>query len=203
MSGGLVVGFDLDMTLVDSRPGIAAILHRLNAESAYGIDVERHVEVLGPPLSHMLAPYLAPEQLAPAIARFRALYPSVAIEPTALLPGARAALAAVRDLGGRIVVLTGKHEPNALLHLQHLDLPYDRLIGDRWEAGKTEALREEGADVYVGDHEGDMRSAKAAGAIAVGVPTGGIGPDALRAAGADVLLAGLDELPGWLAATYG
>lgn len=198
----LVVGFDLDMTLVDSRPGIAALLHRLNDESAYGIDVDGHVSALGPPLDVVFGDYMLPEQVEAAVGRFRELYPDVAIEPAVLLPGAREAMEAVRELGGRILVLTGKYEPNALLHLQHLDLPYDRLIGTRWGEGKTEALREEDADVYVGDHIGDMRSAKAAGATAVGVPTGGISADELRAAGADVLLGSLIELPGWLSATF-
>lgn len=198
----LVVGFDLDMTLVDSRPGIAALLHRLNDESAHGIDVEGHVSALGPPLDVVFGAYLPPEKVASAVDRFRTLYPEVAIEPAVLLPGAREAMEAVRGLGGRILVLTGKYEPNALLHLQHLDLPYDRLIGTRWGEGKTEALREEDADVYVGDHIGDMRSAKAAGATAVGVPTGGISAQELREAGADVLLGSLTELPGWLSATF-
>lgn len=198
----LVVGFDLDMTLVDSRPGIAALLHRLNEESAYGIDVEGHVSALGPPLDVVFSAYMPPDRVESAVGRFRTLYPEVAIEPAVLLPGAREAMEAVRELGGRIVVLTGKYEPNALLHLQHLDLPYDRLIGTRWGDGKTEALREESADVYVGDHIGDMRSAKAAGATAVGVPTGGISADELQAAGADVLLGSLLELPSWLTTTF-
>lgn len=198
----LVVGFDLDMTLVDSRPGIAALLHRLNEESAYGIDVEGHVSALGPPLDVVFSAYMPPDRVESAVGRFRTLYPEVAIEPAVLLPGAREAMEAVRELGGRIVVLTGKYEPNALLHLQHLDLPYDRLIGTRWGDGKTEALREESADVYIGDHIGDMRSAKAAGATAVGVPTGGISADELQAAGADVLLGSLLELPSWLTTTF-
>lgn len=198
----LVVGFDLDMTLVDTRPGIGALLQRLNDESAYGIDVEASVAALGPPLDQMMSPYVAAEQIPAVVDRFRELYPSVAIEPTVLLPGAREAMEAVRELGGRILVVTGKYEPNALLHLQQLGLPYDRLAGTRWAEGKTEVLQEEAADVYVGDHEADMRSAKAAGAIAVGVPTGGISADQLREAGADVLLGSLAEFPAWLTTTY-
>lgn len=196
----LVVGFDLDMTLVDSRPGIAAVLHQLNTESGYGIDVDLAVSMLGPPLDQLLAPYIATDLLPLAVERYRNLYPSVAIEPTCLLPGARESLDAVRRLGGRVLVLTGKFESNALLHLQALDLPYDRLAGARWAIGKTEVLREESAAVYVGDHEGDMRSAKAAGAIAVGVPTGGLIAQELVAAGADVVLDSLTALPAWLRA---
>lgn len=196
----LVVGFDLDMTLVDSRPGISAILAQLNVESGYQIDVDVAVSMLGPPLDQLLAPYIAPDQLPLAVERYRGLYPSVAITPTVLLPGARESVETVHDLGGRVLVLTGKFESNALLHLQALELPFDRLAGARWADGKTAVLREESAAVYVGDHVGDMRSAKAAGAIAVGVPTGGQSADELNDAGADIVLDSLTALPEWLRA---
>lgn len=185
------------MTLVDSRPGIAAVLTQINDESGYRIDVDTAVSQLGPPLDQLLAPYLAPEQIGDAVERYRMLYPSVAIGSTQLLPGAREAMRAARDLGARILVLTGKFESNALLHLQAHDLPFDRLAGARWADGKTEVLREEAAAVYVGDHAGDMRSAKAAGAVAVGIPTGGLSAQQLREAGADVVLDSLVALPQW------
>lgn len=195
---GLVVGFDLDMTLVDSRPGISALLNRLNLESGYGIDVEAAVSRLGPPLDQLLAPYVDPDLIPSAVERYRDLYPSVAITPTVLLPGAREAMLTVHELGGRVLVLTGKFESNALLHLQALDLPYDRLVGARWAEGKTAVLREESAAVYIGDHAGDMRSARAAGATALGVPTGGLSAAELLEAGADVVLESLRAVPEWL-----
>lgn len=194
----LVVGFDLDMTLVDSRPGISAVLHQINSESGYGIDVDRAVSMLGPPLDQLLAPYLAPELVLNAVERFRDLYPSIAIAPTVLLPGAREAMQAVHELGGRVLVLTGKFESNALLHLQELGLPYDRLAGARWADGKTLVLREEAAAAYVGDHVGDMRSARAADAVAVGVSSGGQSAEELTEAGADIVLDSLIALPDWL-----
>ena len=46
----LVVGFDLDMTLVDTRPGIAAVLDALAAETGVEIDRTAAVGRLGPPL---------------------------------------------------------------------------------------------------------------------------------------------------------
>lgn len=197
----LVVGFDLDMTLVDSRPGISAVLTQLNAESGYGIDVDAAVAMLGPPLDQLLAPYIGDsDRLIAAVERYRTLYPSVAITSTVLLPGARESMEAVHHLGGRVLVLTGKFESNALLHLQALDLPYDRLAGARWADGKTQVLREESAAVYVGDHAGDMRSAKAADATAIGVPTGGLSARELTEAGADLVLDSLTALPAWLSA---
>jgi hypothetical protein len=43
-----------------------------------------------------------------------------------------------------------------------------------------------------------MEAAHVAGALAVGVTTGGTGAAALRAAGADVVLPGLAAFPAWL-----
>ena len=50
--------------------------------------------------------YMPPDRVESAVGRFRTLYPEVAIEPAVLLPGAREAMEAVRELGGRIVVLS-------------------------------------------------------------------------------------------------
>ncbi|HLL35090.1 MAG TPA: HAD hydrolase-like protein, partial [Streptomyces sp.] len=70
---------------------------------------------------------------------------------------------------------------------------------DLWAEAKAVALREHGAGVYVGDHLGDIRAARAAGALSVTVATGPFGADELRAAGTDVVLAGLTAFPEWLA----
>ena len=52
----LVVGFDLDMTLIDTRPGCAATLTVLAAETGTDLDVEEISSRLGPPLDLLLAP---------------------------------------------------------------------------------------------------------------------------------------------------
>jgi phosphoglycolate phosphatase len=193
----LAVGFDLDMTLIDSRPGIRAAYRQLSAETGVPIDADLVVTRLGPPLEHEIANWFPAERVDEIADRYRALYPSYAIEPSTALPGAREAVAAVRAAGGRVLVVTGKWEPNAKLHLAHLGIEADALAGNVWAEGKALALREEGARVYVGDHLGDVRGAKAADAVAVGVTTGPYGADALREAGADVVLRDLTEFPEW------
>jgi uncharacterized protein len=194
----LVVGFDLDMTLIDTRPGIAAVWDALSAETGVRVDSAAAVSRLGPPLDEELAVWFPAEQRAAAGDRFRALYPSLAIAPVAALPGAQEAMTAVRRHGGAVVVVTGKYEPNARLHLDHLGLDVDHLVGWLWGPGKAAALLEHGATVYVGDHVGDIEGARAAGALSVAVPTGPVSADELRAAGADVVLADLTEFPAWL-----
>jgi phosphoglycolate phosphatase len=195
----LTVGFDLDMTLIDSRPGIAAAYRRLAARTGVSIDVDAVVGRLGPPLSHEMAHWFPPERVDEAIALYRSFYPSDAILPTIPLPGAVDALAAVHDAGGRVVVVTAKRKELAQLHLDHLGLEVDALVGDAWAEEKGLRLREHGAGVYVGDHVADMTAARVADAVGVGVTTGPCDADTLTSAGAAVVLPDLRAFPGWLA----
>ncbi len=195
----LVVGFDLDMTLIDTAPGIGAVLRTLGAELGVEFPVEEMTARLGPPLDHMLGEHLAAEAVGPAGDRFRALYPDHAITSVPLLAGAEDAIAAVRRHGGRVLVVTGKYPANAQLHLDHLGLVVDHLEGWVWGVGKADVLRREGATIYVGDHVHDVEGARAAGALSVSVLTGGCTREELLEAGTDVVLEGLEEFPAWLA----
>ncbi len=116
------------------------------------------------------------------------------------MPGACESVEAIRELGGRAMVVTAKYEPNAKLHLAHVGIEPDVLTGGLWAEAKAEALREHRAGVYVGDHTGDVRGARAAGALSVGVTTGPCDAQELRSAGADVILSSLTEFPAWLTA---
>ncbi|MFF3245524.1 HAD family hydrolase [Streptomyces sp. NPDC002870] len=198
----LTIGFDLDMTLIDSRPGIHAAYLALSAETGVWIDADLAVTRLGPPLEQELAHWFPDERIQELGDRYREIYPAYAIEPTLALPGAREAVSAVQELGGRAIVVTAKHEPNAKLHLDHLGIAPDEVIGWLWAEAKAEALREHGASVYVGDHIGDVRGAHTAQALSVAVPTGPCDAAELRAAGADVIIDDLTEFPAWLRA-YG
>ncbi|WP_275408556.1 HAD family hydrolase [Planosporangium mesophilum] len=194
----LTVGFDLDMTLIDSRPGIAATYRSVSARTGVYIDVDAVVSRLGPPLAHELANWFPPDRLDDAIALYREFYPGDAITPTLPLPGAAEALAAVRAAGGRVVVVTAKRAGLARLHVDHLGLPVDVLVGDAWADGKAVALREHGASIYVGDHVADMGAARTAGVVGVGVTTGPCDAAALTAAGAAAVLPDLRAFPQWL-----
>jgi phosphoglycolate phosphatase-like HAD superfamily hydrolase len=199
----LVVGFDLDMTLIDTRPGIAATLRALTGETGVPVDVDLLCANLGPPLDRMLAPYYPAEQLGALVDRFRVLYPDHAVAATPAMAGAHEALAAVRRRGGRTVVVTGKFTPNAALHVAALAFEIDHLAGEVWGVGKAAALQEQGAAIYVGDHVHDVEGARAAGALSVSVLTGGSSEAELRDAGTDVVLRDLGDFPAWLDAFVG
>ena len=191
----LTVGFDLDMTLVDSRPGIAAAFRALTARTGVQVDADLAVSRLGPPLRTEIAHWFPPEQVEEAVVAYRELYPAYAITPTVPMPGAREALDAVRGLGGRVLVVTAKMGRLARLHLDHLGLTVDEVAGDLFAEEKATALRAHGATHYVGDHVADMVAAGAAGVPGIGVATGPCSADELHDAGAAVVLGDLGGFP--------
>ncbi len=193
-----MVGFDLDMTLIDTVVGFGAVLEALGAELGVDFPVAELSSRLGPPLDHLLEPHLAPDRIAAAADRFREIYPDHAIVPTPAFPAVAEALAAVRRHGGRIVLVTGKHTPNAQLHVDHLGLDVDVVEGRVWGVGKGEVLRRHGASVYVGDHVHDVEGALSAGVTSVSVLTGGCTREELQGAGTHMVLDDLSAFPAWL-----
>ena len=198
------VGFDLDMTLIDPRPGMAAVMNEVGVRTGYALDGEKFASNLGPPLDMIYRDMGVPEEEVPdLVSLFRALYPEVVIPSTVALPGAAMALQCVRELGGSTMVVTGKYRKNAALHLEAMGWEVDHLYGELWATGKSESLKLHGAAVYVGDHIGDMRGAAAAGALGVGVVTGPCSRAELAEAGAAVVLDDLREFPEWLRTSSG
>jgi phosphoglycolate phosphatase len=193
------VGFDLDMTLVDSRPGIRAAYRELTARTGVFVDADLAVSRLGPPLRTELREWFPAGDVEDAVATYRALYPDYAITPSVPTPGAVEALAAVRSAGLRVVVVTSKLGRLAQLHLDHLGMRFDELAGDLFAEGKASALVEHGVRWYVGDHRADMVAARTAGVPGIGVVTGPCSAEELRAAGASYVLSDLTAFPALLA----
>lgn len=195
----LIVGFDLDLTLLDTRPGIAATWRRFAAERRLDLDLPAVLDRVGIPLAVEMAHWLPADQVPAAVELYRRLYGEYGVPACAPMPGAESALAAVAALGGRAVVVTAKRADLAWQCLQHAGLtaglrPAD-VTGELAGAGKAAAL--DGASVFVGDHPLDIEGARAAGARAVAV-TSGASSDAELAA-ADVVLPDLTAFPEWLA----
>jgi len=191
------VGFDLDLTLADTRAGIAALYNALSARLGVPIDGELVASRLGPPLEVELANWLPPEQIPVAADLYREMYRDIAVPATTLMPGAREALEAVRKAGGRIIVVTGKNTRAARDTLDALGLKVDALEGSLFGAAKGAALASFGAAAYVGDHVADIEAARAGGAASVTVATGPYTAGELRDHGADVVLTDLTEFAGW------
>ena len=183
------VGFDLDMTLIDSRAAILGSFAGVAAETGVAIDPAEVDRRLGIKLEDELAHWMPPEAIEPAMRIYRTHYRRLAGPLTRLLPGALESLAVVRAAGARAIVVTAKLEATARLSLDALGLVPDAVYGGVHGPEKATVLTSVGAAVYVGDTPADMAAAVTAGARPVGVATGSFTGDELRAAGAvNVLL---------------
>jgi phosphoglycolate phosphatase-like HAD superfamily hydrolase len=192
------VGFDLDMTLVDTRRGIGLALSALAEDTGRPIDVANVLASLGPPVAEALSPWFTADELPAAVARFREHMAVVGVTNVDPLPGARAAIDAARGAGFDVVVVTSKIEPLAVATLHHAGLDADRVFGDVWAEGKAEPLRLVGAACFVGDHPADMVAATTAAVPGLGVTSGASTREQLLAAGADHVAASLNDFPSWL-----
>jgi phosphoglycolate phosphatase-like HAD superfamily hydrolase len=189
------VGFDLDMTLVDSRAAILASFAAVAAETGISIDPAGVDSRLGIKLEDELAHWFPPGDVASAMAIYRRHYPLLSGPLTSVLPGAREAVAAVRAAGARVVVISAKFEPAVRRVLDDVGLAVDGVFGGVHGPEKASVLAALAAGAYVGDTPPDMAAAAAAGAWPVGVVTGSFSGADLRAAGAAVVLASLAEFP--------
>lgn len=192
-----MVGFDLDMTLIDPRAGVVATLAAVSAQTGVRIDGELVASRLGPPLEVELAHWFDAAEVPAAADLYRALYPAYAIPLTTALPGAAEAVALVRASGARALVVTAKQHALAVASLDAVGITADDVVGWRWGPAKGETLLEHGATAYVGDHTADVDGARVAGAVSVAVASGPCSSEELRAYGAEVVLDNLGEFAAW------
>ena len=194
------VGFDLDLTLIDSQPAIMAAWSELARETGARIDLDSITTRLGIKLEEEVARWFPAGERDAAAASYRRHYVRLAPGLTTPLPGAAEALAAVRRAGERAIIVTAKHPVSVGPSLAAAGLEADDLYTHVYGPEKAAVLIEVGAVVYVGDAPADMGAAIAAGAHGVGVTTGSFRAADLRAAGAGLVLDSLLEFPPWYAA---
>src|SRR6266516_2708181 len=117
MGGSGPVGFDLDMTLINSRPAILTSFAEVSRETGTAIDLDAVDRRLGVKLEDELAFWFPPDQVAAAVGLYRQHYLRLAERMTTVLPGAHEALAAVlRRL--RAVAYVGDTPPDMAAAVQ-------------------------------------------------------------------------------------
>ena len=81
------VGFDLDMTLIDSRPAIMAAFEAMSRDMSASIDLDAVDGRLGVKLEDELAHWFPPEGIAEAAGCYRRHYVRLAAEKTSTSTG--------------------------------------------------------------------------------------------------------------------
>jgi phosphoglycolate phosphatase len=191
------VGFDLDLTLIDSRKSILDSFRAVSDGTGVRIDLDEIESRLGLKLEDELAYWFDASEIAGAATIYRNHYVEIAMTTTEAMPGAHESLAAVARSGAPAVIITAKHATSVGPCLAATGLRADQLFTLAHGPEKAAILKEIDASIYVGDTPADVRAANDARTVAIGVTTGAFGAAALRDAGADVLLVTLLDFPAW------
>jgi phosphoglycolate phosphatase len=210
---------DLDGTLVDSRPGIAAsceaALRALGHTPDPSFDV---TPLIGPPLPQVIRSLLeryGDDRVEAGVAAYRAHYGEIGLHQAAIYPGIADALRLL-SAHAHCFVVTSKRTLFARRIVDSLGLADwfrgvygtepDGSLDDKADLIGAVLRAEEldpGDTVMVGDRSHDMVGARANGLRAVGVLWGYGSRPELEAAGADALVNTAGDLTGALAGTAG
>lgn len=205
MPSVLSVLLDLDGTLVDSQPGIAASclasLRALGHDPGEALDIK---SVIGPPLEDILRALLeryGDDRIEEDVAAYRHHYGEIGILETSPYPGICCALQEMRRAGIRIYLATSKREIFARRILENLKFaPYFDGIYGSMPGGKLDrkpeliahVLSEQGIrashSLMIGDRRHDIIGAHAVNMRGVGVLWGYGSRGELETAGADRLV---------------
>lgn len=179
------IALDLDGTLVDSVPDLAATANRIRAQQGLRpLPMERMRQFVGDGVSALLKRALTDslddepdaEQFRQALSAFHQDYAQHLADLTRPYPGVVEALSAVKQLGLPMILVSNKPERHAQALLQALQLtPFlPQLIGGDslpqrkpapeplWEAARRLGLQPAQL-LMVGDSDNDFWSAQAAG----------------------------------------
>jgi phosphoglycolate phosphatase len=202
MPGSRSVLLDLDGTLIDSRPGIAASC--LAALRALGHTPDEALDItpfIGPPLEDVLRALLRTyddDRLDEAVSAYRQHYGETGFLGSELYPGIGEALEDMQQAGLRIYMATSKREVFARRIAEHLNLAgyFDGIYGsvhggalDHKPALLAQILSERNLmasdALMVGDRRHDIVGAHAVRMRGLGVLWGYGSRDELETAGAD------------------
>jgi phosphoglycolate phosphatase len=208
---------DLDGTLIDPRPGIVgSVQHALTELGETPPPADELTWAIGPPLRTTFTRLLGPGRAEAAVALYRQHYGAGAMYDVLVYAGIPEALAALRDAGLRLVVVTAKPHVFAVPIMERVGLMghVSGLYGPELDGTRDDkahllahALESEGiaaADaIMVGDRAFDMTAAARNGVRALGVTWGYGSVAELAGAGATALCTAPARLPASLASLIG
>jgi phosphoglycolate phosphatase len=194
---------DLDGTLIDSVEGISnCVRHALEGLGAPVPDAATMRGWIGPPLRTSFAKVFDdPQRIEDAVRLYRERFDALGWREHRVYAGVGDALAALRDAGHRLAIVTAKNEPHAERIVAHLPFAhlFERITGATADGRIGEkpqlialALERLGASAegawMIGDRHHDVEGARHHGMRSAGVLWGFGSESELREAGADVVV---------------
>jgi phosphoglycolate phosphatase len=211
---GWTIAFDLDGTLIDTAPDLAASLNAVLAEQGVApVSIEDARTMVGHGAKVMIERGYAatgiplPPEVAPqCFERFIEIYRARIAQESRPFPGCLEALEALEDAGAVLVVATNKRTDLAVAVIEALGMSHHfaAIVGaDMAPAAKPDArhilfaVEEADGDpdmaIMVGDSATDVNGARNAGVPVIAVTFGYTDVPAAKL-GADAVIASYDEL---------
>ena len=155
------IGFDFDMTLVDTSKSLIATLRQIFPDKNILQDNNFSSKLSGLPLDQILLHFCHNENLHRFRKEFMTAYENIGIRESRLLSGSIPALEIVRQYGFEPVIISAKSRKNLTKLIKHFDLPVKKIYADKHGIEKTKAMIVEKNILYVGDQESDVSAAHA------------------------------------------
>lgn len=188
------IGFDLDLTLIDSRQRILTAAQRAFTDLGHSVSDAALLPHMGVPIDDVARELVSGIDAAEFLRRYRVHYDTDVTTPVPVLDGAPELLAAIRAAGGTAVVVSAKQQAAAERAVAEAGLDVAAVVGGHFGERKGEALRRfENVRAYLGDHVEDAAAARAAGCPFIGVTTGEFDAVALERAGASSTVGNLEQ----------
>lgn len=206
--------FDLDGTLTDPKEGITKSVQYALAH--FGIEVKDLNELLcfiGPPLIESFQMFygFSEEKALEATVKYRERYKDIGIFENGIYDGILELLDACKKAGKKLCLATSKPEIFAVRILERYGMAeyFDEAVGSTIDGSintKDEVIREafrrlginsdedKARVIMIGDRKHDIIGAKKCGLSSIGVRFGYAEEGELEEAGADYIVATVDEL---------
>jgi len=165
------IGFDLDMTLVDSSDAILKSAQATLFEfgSINKISETEIRSTVGLPMKDSLTKWLGSEVSSTAFQYYKDYYIREGQNFSFAMPGAVSLLEKLVEKNIEYCIISAKDTLVAETQLAFLNFPESKIFGNRFRAQKTSAMKEFGCHVYVGDHIEDYEASRHAGVDFIGV----------------------------------
>jgi phosphoglycolate phosphatase-like HAD superfamily hydrolase len=166
-----VIGFDLDMTLVNSSEAIvfSAISAIRSFAPQANIDEMEIRREIGLPIKDLITRYVGSLNSNAAYENYKKYYVNEGLDLSSEIDGAKSTILQLQLKGYSTCVITAKDQNVAELQLRHLGFPFIKVFGNSFGSEKTRAMLAFECTHYVGDHYHDYLAAVEAHIAFIGV----------------------------------
>lgn len=203
--------FDLDGTLTEPKEGITkSVAYALKYYGIHVEDLDILCPFIGPPLKESFMKFYGFDdaKAEEAVEKYREYFRPYGVYENEMYEGIPELLQMLKEQGKQIILATSKPTVFANIILEHFELKsyFDCVVGSELDGTRVRkdevitcaleqiGIQDKSEAVMIGDREHDILGAKANGLASIGVLYGHGGLEELQKAGADKIVATVQEL---------